>query len=198
MNVRELKTLCTEQVASYDTEVILNFWKEYEQKTKHFIVVRAVGMVALLAAITFLISVIAGGLTLELIESLVPLYMIFIFFAGFAFAAYYLYEKSLSKKVLQAVNNAKEVTCSDEEYIFQKREVMSYEVGDKRSKTTFYTFCRSSDKSARFTVGSGQTGCYFDEISEGKKYKLYCIQGKYIFFVRVPSYVINSSEMYEE
>lgn len=194
MIAKELKPLCAKQIEPYDIEVIQNFWQKYTKKTKRYIAIRAGFVTALLATIIIFICIVAGKAALSVLEPLVPLFVILVCLAGLAFAVYYLYIKSLSKKILQALNNTEQITCSDEYYILQNREVILRDLSDRRSKTVFYHFHCMSDNALHFRIKNGQAWCYFDDLNQGEKYKLYCVQNKYILFVRAASHTVNQGE----
>lgn len=194
MIAKELKPLCAEQIEPCDIEVIQNFWQKYMKRTKRYIAIRAGFVAALLATIILFVYIIARKATLSVLEPLVPLFVILVCLAGLAFVIYYLYTKSLSKKILQALNNTEQITCSDEHYILQNREVVLSDLSNRYSKTVFYHFRCTSDNALHFRVKNGQSWCYFDDLNQGEKYKLYCIQNKYILFVRATSCTTNQGE----
>lgn len=183
MNVKQLKMYCTMQASREDKEILEKFIKKHKRETYKLIGIRATIMIILSVAFTGFIYAITGKMTVDTIRNLAPFYVLFAVFTAIVTFGMLINTVMISMRLKKALNLETGITVSQHTFCLKNidREVVS--VTDNSTDSTFYDFCSDDASGIKFSVGSRQVGCYFDEAETGKQYKLFCLLEKNIFFI---------------
>lgn len=185
MNVKELKEYCTEKIGAGDAEILQNFMQKQHKASGKTIVCNAAVLLGIALGLTLIISALSGKFSLELVKNMIPFYLFFLFFFIVLSLGVMIKSSRVSSRLKRAVKEESGITASRQNYVLQEISTERFTKGNGDSETsTFYHFSGEDDASENFIVGSGQTGCCYDEIAKKERYKLYCIQEKYIFFIK--------------
>lgn len=149
------------------------------------IVCNAAVLLGIALGLTLIMSAPSGKFSLELVKSMTPFYLFFLFFFIIISLGVMVKSNRVSARLKRAVKEKTGITVSKQNYILREISTEHLTNGNGESETsTFYHFSGEDNASESFIVGSGQTGCCYDEIAKKERYKLYCIQEKYIFFIK--------------
>lgn len=182
MNVKELSRMCSKKIENSDMEAIQAFWSEQRKKTKKTNLTRLVILNITLIGITIVFELFTRNNNVELIKNLVPFYAVITIPYIIMIAVHVITDNIITARLVNALRSDS-IKVSECRYnLFSTVTATSTE--ENKSSSTYYYFISENDKSDRFSVGSGQHKCFFDEAEQGYMYKIYSIENKYIFFIR--------------
>lgn len=183
MNVKSLRALCTETVSASLAEKLPLFLTRLKHQTRKAIVAVCIGAVISIAAIILFISIVCGGIRMNLIKSLAPIYIMVVGIYAVVIGLKMVAMHRVYKTTQQALLNHTALIFASEIYKFVRRQTDQIRTADGNEISGYYKFRAASDRKKEICVGDRQHNCFFDEMKPEKEYRLYCIDEKYIFFV---------------